>query len=221
MTEPSARIDSRVVTASALRLREQPALSSKALASLPRGTVVDVVETAGSWSRVTSARRVGWMASKYLAPRGRSATPVKPDEEFAWMPVALSELGVNEVPGTGNSLRVVEYLRSTELDAGMASDDATPWCSAFANWCVEHSGFIGTNSASARSWLHWGNAVTIPRRGCLCVLSRPGGGVASGHVGFFLGKTTGKIELLGGNQGDQVSVASYEASRLLGYRVPH
>jgi uncharacterized protein (TIGR02594 family) len=137
-------------------------------------------------------------------------------EEFPWMPIALAELGTTEDAGDGSNPRVVEYLRSTSLGRGMASTDATPWCSAFVNWCVESAGLSGTNSAAARSWLNWGKPLEVPRRGCVVVLSRDGGG----HVGFFLRTSPVGIWLLGGNQNNRVMEAAYHPSRLLGFRVP-
>jgi uncharacterized protein (TIGR02594 family) len=218
-----------VVTASALRLRQSPALNANVLASLPRGTVVRVLSTdaGGAWSLVapskrTSAPRTGWMATKYLVSADHPTAPASPVEEFPWMPIALGEVGVTEIAGSPSNPRVVEYLRSTELDRELASDDSTPWCSAFVNWCVERAGLMGTNSAAAKSWLDWGRALKVPRRGCITVLSRTGGA----HVGFFMGKsdiTYGGVlglSLLGGNQNDEVWTQSYDPARLLGYRVP-
>ncbi len=211
----------RIVNASGLRLRALPALTADVLAILPRGTIVQILELADAdrWSRVQAGRSMGWMATKYLI--GSSATaPVSEAEEFPWMPVALAELGVRETPGIPSTPRVVEYLRSTDLDQKLAAQDSTPWCSGFVNWCVERSGYAGSNSAAARSWLSWGRPLLRPRRGCIVVFDRGQGG---GHVGFYLskGQTGAGIDVLGGNQGDQVQVACYGAHLLLGYRVPH
>jgi len=42
---------------------------------------------------------------------------------------------------------------------------------------------------------------------------------APGHVGFFAGwGTDGRIMILGGNQGDTVSIAPFDVSRVLGIR---
>jgi uncharacterized protein (TIGR02594 family) len=146
----------------------------------------------------------------------RVPPPLPVTEEFPWLPIALAEMDVAETPGSGNTPRVLEYLRSTNVDIGMAGLDATPWCSGFVNWCVKRSGHVGTNSAAARSWLHWGSALGVPRRGCIVVFSRDAGG----HVGFFLKLEGDRIFVLGGNQHDKVSVAPYPSSRLLGYRGP-
>jgi uncharacterized protein (TIGR02594 family) len=111
---------------------------------------------------------------------------------------------------------VVEYLRTTTLPDELASQDETPWCSAFVNWCVTHAALKGTGSAAARSWLSWGQPLDKPRRGCIAVLSRDGGG----HVGFYLRTVGTQIHLLGGNQNNAVCTRSYDRARLLGYRVP-
>lgn len=132
------------------------------------------------------------------------------------MPFALNEQGVREIDGPGDDPRIVAYLQTTTLPGVLAMQDETPWCSAFVNWCLRRADVEGTHSAAARSWLHWGKAIETPRRGCIAVLSREGGG----HVGFYLREWAGHIQLLGGNQGNAVGVRSYERSRLLGYRVP-
>lgn len=160
--------------------------------------------------------KTGWVFAKYLAKQGQEPTPIVEHEEFPWMSIASSEVGQREVPAEGNNPRVVEYLRSTDLDAKLASKDETFWCSAFVNWCVEKSGFAGSNSAWARSWLSWGKPLSRPRRGCIAVFSRGKGG----HVAFYVGTQREKYRVLGGNQGDAVCVAGYEKERLLGFRVP-
>ncbi|KKK66354.1 hypothetical protein LCGC14_2964930, partial [marine sediment metagenome] len=43
-----------------------------------------------------------------------------------------------------------------------ASEDETPWCSSFVNFCVCEAGYNPikeTGSARARSWLSWGVGV--------------------------------------------------------------
>ncbi len=136
-------------------------------------------------------------------------------EQFPWMEHALAERGTAELAGPGSAARVLEYLRTTTLPAAMASNDETPWCSAFVNWCMIEAGVKGTGSAAARSWLSWGEPIDEPVRGCVTVLSRGTGG----HVGFYLRTVGDKLHLLGGNQGDAVRVAGYDRSRLLGFRV--
>ncbi len=207
-----------VVTASSLNLRKQPQIADNILGTLDRGSEVSMISKSadGLWLEVNDGQRVGWSSAKYLVSRGSEQTPVVPSEEFPWMAIAVSELGVAEVPGPGDNPRIQEYLRSTDLDRQLASNDETPWCSGFVNWCIEKAGYAGTNSARARSWLHWGKPLTTPRRGCITVFTRDGGG----HVAFYVGETTTHYVVLGGNQGNRVCVANYEKARLLGFRLP-
>jgi len=135
-----------------------------------------------------------------------------------WLILAEQELGISEIKGSSyHNQRILEYHKTTELKA---NDDETPWCSSFVNWCIVNAALKGTNKAYARSWLMWGNKINIPAFGCVAVLSRTGN-PAHGHVGFVVGMDDPeKILLLGGNQGDKVSVLSFPKSRLLGYRWP-
>lgn len=210
-----------IVNVKALRLRESPALDSAILSALPRGTAVEIITKSGSpaiWAQVRAGKRIGWMALKYLTPEDHQAAPPGPSEEFAWMPIALGELGTPEWTEAGQTNpRVAEYLAATDLDQELASDDSTPWCSGFACWCVEKSGHASTNSAAAQSWLGWGRPLSLPRRGVIAVFKR---GQIGGHVGFFIRRDTEKIWVLGGNQTNLVSIAGYAPDRLLGYRLP-
>ena len=202
-------MDTYLVTASSLNLRSEPTLAQNIVGFLERGARVELLESSpnGRWSRVSTGSQSGWASAKYLAKEEQGPSPIAALEEFPWMPIALSERGVKEVPGRGNNPRIVEYLHSTDLDQELASEDATPWCSGFVNWCLEKSGFAGSNSASARSWLH---------RGCIAVFRRDGGG----HVAFYMRSEGSEHLVLGGNQSNQVGIAGYAKERLLSFRVP-
>jgi uncharacterized protein (TIGR02594 family) len=131
--------------------------------------------------------------------------------------IAFGELNTREVVGPRHNPRILEYHKTTRL---RATTDETPWCSAFCNWCVEQAGLAGTDSAAARSWLHWAREVHEVELGCIAVFQR-GVNPNQGHVGFALGTTPkGQIILLGGNQGNEVSVELYDRGRLLGLRMP-
>ena len=134
-----------------------------------------------------------------------------------WMVYAALEAraGVREDdrPGRSNP-RVNEYLRMVGL-----SDDETPWCSAFVNWCMGHAGRAGTGRANARSWLHWGTPISDCRLGAVAVFRR-GQDRFHGHVAFHVGDAGSQILVLGGNQGGSVCVLGYDRERLLGLRWP-
>ncbi len=140
----------------------------------------------------------------------------KPD--VAWFEIAKQEEenDIREISGGEHNPRIIEYHQTTSLKA---TDDETPWCSSFVNWCMEKAGYSGTGSAAARSWLKWGEQLDAPRTGCLVVLKR-GKNPTQGHVGFYWADKSPRILLLGGNQGNEVSISSYSKADVIDYRWP-
>ena len=142
-----------------------------------------------------------------------------PDPAPPWLVAARSQIGVSEKPGREHESRILEYHSTTTL---RATADEIPWCSSFVNWCIRKAGIVGTNSAAARSWLDWGEQLTMPRYGCVVVMRR-GLDNKSGHVGFWLdwvGPGKQSIRVLGGNQSNKVCGAVFRSASVLGYRWP-
>jgi uncharacterized protein (TIGR02594 family) len=206
-----------IVIADKLNLRAEPKLTAAVIKMLNTGEELNLLSVSGDgyWYKVeTNDDETGWVSHKYVQSADNNDM-ISGSEEFPWMQIAIAEIGVKEFNGDADNPRIVEYLSSTNLSKAMASQDETAWCSAFTNWCLEKAGYAGTDSAWARNWLNWGRELKTPRRGCIVVFSRGNGG----HVGFYMGKSGSNIRVLGGNQGDTVSIASYPAARVLGYRV--
>jgi uncharacterized protein (TIGR02594 family) len=133
-----------------------------------------------------------------------------------WLACAWAELGQREVSGAADNERITALFR----DAGApAYADEVPWCAAFVGACLQRAGVAGTRSLMARSYLQWGEQIADGRIGAIAVLSR-GSDPSAGHVGFLLGESGTRIYLLGGNQGDAVSVTAFPKARLLGLRWP-
>ena len=139
--------------------------------------------------------------------------------------IAEAEVGQHEIKN-GENERIVAYHATTTLKA---TDDETPWCSSFVNWCVTQAGFKGTNNALAKSWLKWGVELAKPDLGCICVIkqhkaeSDNSTGTSTGyHVAFWLGEVDGRVKLLGGNQSDQVKISTFglKSYDIIGYRIP-
>ena len=219
-TEP----DKFRVTVNTLYVRGAPSSSSGKVGTLKKDAVIEKAgeNDAKDWIKILLNGIEGWVLAEHL-----SKVPYIPPlgEDFAWMPIAEAEKakGIHEIPGQENEPRVLEYLAATSnLDKSVRSRDETPWCSAFANWCLKQAGYEGTRNAAARSWLDWGEPIEAPRRGCIVVFQREGGG----HVGFYVGETETEILVLGGNQQNretllfEVSEKYYLKSNLLGYRIP-
>jgi uncharacterized protein (TIGR02594 family) len=206
-----------------LNIRTVPSTSGKILGKLAADDVIEKIGESddGKWIRFRFQDGEAWSSRRYLVK-----VPYIPPlgEDFLWMVIAEGELGVSEVPGSGNNPRVLEYLQATtNLGRSATSRDETPWCSAFVNWCLEQAGYERTRNALARSWLSWGQAIPTPRRGCIVIFQRE---KKFGHVGFYLEENETQIKVLGGNQQNletkifEVSEKYYPRSELLGYRIP-
>ena len=137
--------------------------------------------------------------------------------EPKWMELARAELGVSEVSGSGHNKRIVDYF----ADAGHpeVKNDETAWCAGFCGAILKRAGMPNSGSLAARSYLKYGTPVETPQVGDIVVFSR-GNSTWEGHVGFFVGETDTSVKVLGGNQSNKVSIASYSKTRLLGYRRP-
>ncbi|MDH4981309.1 TIGR02594 family protein [Hyphomicrobium sp. D-2] len=138
-------------------------------------------------------------------------------EQPPWLAAAWAELGQREVRGSADNARIRAFFR--EVGHPAILHDEVAWCAAFVGACLERGGLASTRSLMARSYLRWGEALSDSRIGAVAVLSR-GSDPAAGHVGFLMGETPTHVVLLGGNQGDAVSVAAYPKTRLLGLRWP-
>lgn len=138
--------------------------------------------------------------------------------EPPWLTIARGMIGTIEGPGPSNNPRVVDFYE----EAGHAEikSDAVPWCAAFVGACLKRAGVKGSGSLAARSYEAWGQPLKKPILGCVAVKKRGGSGW-QGHVGFVVGASPTKtIILLGGNQGDKVSVASFKRSEFTAFRWP-
>lgn len=136
--------------------------------------------------------------------------------------LAMRFIGTAEAVGAASNPAVLAMLK---LDQDWPEDDDVPWCSAFTNYVCWLLRLPRSKDLRARSWLGVGRPVLEPGVGFDVVILRrrsnsPGAHVidAPGHVGFFAGIEHDRVQVLGGNQSDAVSVSSYRASRVLGYR---
>ncbi len=138
-------------------------------------------------------------------------------EEKNLLKIASSQIGVKEIKGSEHNPFIEEYARRVGITV---DGDETPWCSTFVNWCAAEAGLQTTNKANARSWLYVGRPVEDPRPGDIVIFWRESPDSWKGHVGIFWGysKDGRKVFVLGGNQGDKVSVAAYDAKKILGFR---
>lgn len=129
-----------------------------------------------------------------------------------WLSIAKAEKGTKEIIGTQDNPRIIEYHSTTTLKA---TDDETPWCSAFVCWCLQQAGYKHTHSAAAKSYLKYGVPCDMVL-GSIAVFERKGGN----HVGFVVAWDDVFVFVLGGNQQNEVNVKQYARNRLLATRFP-
>jgi len=135
-----------------------------------------------------------------------------------WMDVARKYLGQREIKGNKHNPLILQWW--TYIRAPF-TDDETPWCAGFLGGVLEECGIKSTRSAAAQSYLKWGQPLSAPAEGCIVVFWRGSPDSKSGHVGFVTGKNhKGDLLVLGGNQGDAVTIKSFPRWRVKGYRWP-
>jgi uncharacterized protein (TIGR02594 family) len=93
-----------------------------------------------------------------------------------------------------------------------------PWCSSFVNAVAWMLRLPRSKSARARSWLNVGYIPEEPRPGWDIVVMKRGINPHAGHVGFFAGCNLGDIQVLGGNQENNVTIRTFDSDLVLGYR---
>jgi uncharacterized protein (TIGR02594 family) len=138
------------------------------------------------------------------------------------MLVAQDLLGQAEIPGPKTAGFIAGMLKGLHAWWG---DDETPWCGVFVAHCLKAAGLpIAKQWWRARGWVGHGFLYATSRPvldipyGALVVLDRPPS-KSHGHVGFHVKATHFNdgpgVVLLGGNQGNKVSYASYPKRRVI------
>jgi uncharacterized protein (TIGR02594 family) len=135
-------------------------------------------------------------------------------QEPSWLSEARRDLGQRETLGPNDSpwiRRMLERLGAKWLLG-------QPWCGgAVAEWMQACAVDIPKHWYRARAWADWGQHLERPAHGCVVVFERQGGG----HVGLVVGEDlSGRLLVLGGNQGDAVNVRAFPRARVLAYRWP-
>lgn len=136
-----------------------------------------------------------------------------------WLEVARKYVGQKEIKGPHHNPNILRWWDSV---APSINDDETPWCGAYTGGIMIESKLPAQpGGAMARNWRHYGKKLTRPAYGCIVVFWRGSPKGSSGHVGFVVGvDKRGNLMVLGGNQGDQVSIKPFPLNRVLAYRWP-
>jgi len=130
---------------------------------------------------------------------------------------AQKSLGLKEWPGAKHNPKVLALYN----DAGHSEirNDEVPWCAAFVGAVLARLGLHNTGSLLAKSYLKWGDKVALKdaKPGDVVIFNR-GSQSWQGHVAFFHAHAGKYVEVLGGNQGNAVSIARYPVSNIAGIR---
>lgn len=141
--------------------------------------------------------------------------------EPKWLRMARAKLGTREAAGSANSATILGWAKrlGTKVLGLVYNADSVPWCGVFVAYCLQEDGIDAVAIAvRATSWATWGVALRSERLapGAVLVFERPGGG----HVGFYVGEDATAYHVLGGNQGDAVTVARVAKDRCIARRWP-
>jgi uncharacterized protein (TIGR02594 family) len=139
-----------------------------------------------------------------------------PRIEPPWLVEARKYVGLSEIPGPQHNQVIVGWLRRLKA---WWSEDETAWCGAYTAYCIDAAGFkLPQHWYRAKAWADWGIRTDEPDVGSIVVFERKGGG----HVGFVVGRDAkGRLMVLGGNQGNKVSIAPFDTDRVLCYVWPN
>lgn len=141
--------------------------------------------------------------------------------EPAWLLAARAKLGTREAPGSANSPTILGWAKrlGTKVLGMVYNADSVPWCGLFVATCMAEAGIQPPSIAvRAKAWATWGANLRVERLapGAVLVFEREGGG----HVGFYVGHDNTHFHVLGGNQGDCVSIMRIARNRLAASRWP-
>lgn len=130
---------------------------------------------------------------------------------------AVELYGVTETVGSIHNPVIMGWARELGLQNVYTSDEI-PWCALYVAVVIHRAQRPVVDSPLwALSWRNFGVNVEVPMLGDILTFTRPKGG---GHVGFYVGEDNGYYHVLGGNQGNKVSVTRIAKSRLVEARRP-
>lgn len=132
-----------------------------------------------------------------------------------WMQLGVELMGTEEIAGPESNPAILAMFGEVGWDPEERGDDEH-WCGAFVGACLRRAGLpIAPLAVRAASWEQYGVACE-PRAGAVVVVGRKGGK----HVAFVWAVTPSHLYLLGGNQGNAVSIKAWSRSSLVACRWP-
>ncbi|REG45849.1 TIGR02594 family protein [Paracoccus versutus] len=159
------------------------------------------------------ALRAGWLGN----PPGPEWPPRIALDYFPWMQIALLKMGLHE------RRDIIELSKFLVADGRTLGDPSRNlWCGDFVQTCIAIAipeAPVPVNPYASREWMKFGQAVE-PCFGSILVFWRKSVSGGEGHVGFYYSEDSESFHVLGGNQGDSVSISKVHKSRFLSAQLP-
>lgn len=144
---------------------------------------------------------------------------------YQWLPLesaprhllkAMELYGTTETVGPKNNPVIVGWAKEVGLE-NIYKADSTPWCGLFMAVVMKRASREPVKDPLfALNWNNFGVKITQPMLGDILTFTRKTGG----HVGLYVGEDIAAYHVLGGNQGDRVSIVRIAKDRLSQVRRP-
>lgn len=128
------------------------------------------------------------------------------DADAATYGIAKRYLGLHENKHTG---KLSKYIG--------VNPRKTPWCGAFVATVSKRAGKrVPSGHLRAANWKRVGKAVSLKnaRKGDLVIIRTKRGY----HVGFYAGRSKGRVQVLGGNQSNMVKISNFRVGSVQSVR---
>jgi len=128
---------------------------------------------------------------------------------------AYKLIGTRELIGKDNNPVILNWADELGLEKVYTADEI-PWCGLFIAYvCLKAGREVVDKPLWARNWAKWGTPQQVAMLGDILVFER---GKSSGHVGIYVGEDATAYHVLGGNQGDSVSIVRIVKKRCIAIR---
>lgn len=128
---------------------------------------------------------------------------------------AIELYGTKEIIGPKHNPVIMGWAK--ELGIDYYKSDEIPWCGLFMAIVIKRASRLPVKDPlRALSWAEFGVQVSTPMLGDILTFKRDGGG----HVGIYIGENNSVYYILGGNQGNTVSIVPIAKTRLFKARRP-
>lgn len=121
-------------------------------------------------------------------------------------------IGTKEIIGSIHNKTIMSWAKELGLQNIYTSDEV-PWCALYIAFVCHKAGLeinmTNEQALWALNWSKFGTKQTVAMLGDILTFKREGGG----HVAIYVGEDESCYHVIGGNQGNQVSITRIEKIR--------